>query len=40
MTSYKQQMAKRGLSPEVSDEDYLKWWSRSCWAELIEARVL
>ena len=28
MTSYKQQMAKRGLSPEVSDEDYLKWWEQ------------
>lgn len=24
--SFRQQMEARGLSPEVSDEDYLKWW--------------
>ncbi len=28
MKSYKQQMEERGLSPEVSDEDYLKWWEQ------------
>ncbi len=26
MTSYKQQMEERNLSPDVSDEDYLAWW--------------
>jgi len=28
MTSYKQQMEQRGLSPDISDEDYLKWWEQ------------
>ena len=28
MKSYKQQMEKRGLSPDISDEDYLKWWEQ------------
>ena len=28
MTSYKQQMEKRNLSPDISDEDYLAWWQR------------
>ena len=23
---WKQRMAKRELSPDISDEDYLKWW--------------
>lgn len=26
--SYKQQMEKRGLAPDVSDEEYLKWWEK------------
>jgi uncharacterized sulfatase len=26
--SYKEQMEKRGLSPDVSDEEYLKWWEK------------
>lgn len=26
--SYKETMATRGLSPDVSDEDYLAWWER------------
>jgi len=26
--SYIQQMEERGLSPRVSDEDYLKWWEK------------
>jgi uncharacterized sulfatase len=28
MKSYRQQMEKRGLSPDISDEDYLKWWEQ------------
>jgi N-sulfoglucosamine sulfohydrolase len=28
MKSYVEQMDKRGLSPKISDEDYLKWWER------------
>jgi uncharacterized sulfatase len=28
MKSYRQQMTKRGLSPDISDEDYLKWWEQ------------
>jgi uncharacterized sulfatase len=26
--SYKQQMEKRGLAPDISDEEYLKWWEK------------
>jgi uncharacterized sulfatase len=26
--SYRQQMEKRGMSPKVSDEEYLKWWEK------------
>jgi N-sulfoglucosamine sulfohydrolase len=26
--SYKKQMEKRGLSPDISDEEYLKWWEK------------
>jgi uncharacterized sulfatase len=26
--SYKEQMEKRGLAPDISDEDYLKWWEK------------
>lgn len=25
---YQQQMAARGLSPDISDEDYLRWWEK------------
>jgi N-sulfoglucosamine sulfohydrolase len=28
MESYKQGMADRGLSPRISDEEYLKWWEK------------
>ncbi len=28
MTSYRQQMENRNLSPDISDEDYLAWWQR------------
>ena len=28
MTSYRQQMEKRGLAADISDEDYLKWWEQ------------
>jgi len=28
MKSYKQEMAKRGLYSDISDEDYLKWWEK------------
>jgi N-sulfoglucosamine sulfohydrolase len=28
MKSYKEQMEKRGLSPEISDEDCLRWWEK------------
>ena len=28
MESYRQQMTQRGLSPDVSDEEYLKWWEK------------
>ena len=26
LKSFKQNMQKRGLSPDISDEDYLRWW--------------
>ena len=26
--SYKKQMEQRGLSPDISDEEYLKWWEK------------
>jgi len=26
LKSYKQKMQSRGLSPDISDEDYLRWW--------------
>ena len=26
--SYQKQMEKRGLSPDISDEEYLKWWEK------------
>ena len=26
--SYRQQMGHRGLSPDISDEEYLKWWEK------------
>jgi N-sulfoglucosamine sulfohydrolase len=28
MQSYRQQMTDRGLSPDISDEEYLKWWEK------------
>jgi uncharacterized sulfatase len=26
--SYRQQMEKRGLAPDISDEEYLQWWEK------------
>jgi N-sulfoglucosamine sulfohydrolase len=31
--SYVEQMEKRGLSPKISDEDYLKWWQQKLLGE-------
>jgi len=28
MQSYRQSMEKRNLSPDISDEDYLRWWEK------------
>jgi N-sulfoglucosamine sulfohydrolase len=31
--SYMEQMEKRGLSPKISDEDYLAWWQQKLLGE-------
>lgn len=33
MRYYRNGMAKRGLDPEISDRDYLRWWSRELGVE-------